>query len=204
MVYATIKAKDIGIRYDQTNNVVERFLWDLKYSKQTSFWLESCNVCASCCSVEAVNAKWNNELPVYNGKYIIQQDDLMFSFIYTQDVPIKKEGLCENEIPENLVFAINSLSSAKATLHSFSDKKTTVEGIKEALKREHAVIISYLTDYNTGHYICLVEYDDTKKILIAYDSWSKNKHCQNSGVREPYPESFFVARVRPRFIEVEA
>jgi hypothetical protein len=75
--------------------------------------------------------------------------------------------------------------------------------MRDALHRGSAISISYRTDYDdSGHYHTVVQYDEYKKAFIVYDSWKGNKHCRNGGVKEEYDDSFYLARARPRFIEI--
>lgn len=206
MKYGAKNADNPAIRYDQTTKIIERFLADTKASKQSTFWLESCNVCACCCGIEAAGGEWKAKLPVIAGKEVISQADLMFDFLYSTDgrarLPKLVDGVMENELPENLVFAINECSTAKAKLHTFTNQVDLVSDMKSVLRSGSAIALSYLTDYNTGHFISIVQYDEDKKVFIGYDSWKDNMHCKNGGVKEEYLETFIIFRSRPRFIEI--
>src|SRR5574344_397818 len=192
-----------NIRYNQENRIIEKFLADLKYAKKLDFWLESCNVCACACSVEAVGATWKSNLPAINGSYILTQADLLFDYIYSSTYgKWSRDGVCENEVPEHLTAAINAMSTAKAELHTYLSAAETVEAMKEAVNTEHAAVFSYLTDYGSGHYIVAVAFDDETNEFICYDSWSENKHCKNGGAKERYTIDFIQERVRTRFIDV--
>lgn len=194
-----------SIRYDQTTKIIELFLQDLKASNQSTFWLQSCNVCSSCCSVEAVGGQFKVKQPLLGSTEFMSQADIMFAFIYSKfgrdQLPVKPVvGVIESELMDNLTFAINSLSTCKATSRYFKTSIETVEAMKESLNRGCAVTISYLTGYNSGHYISVVNWDGKK--FYAYDSWKDNMHCKKGGVLEEYEPSFFLERARHRFIEI--
>jgi hypothetical protein len=208
MSYGAKYADSPSIRYDQTTKIIERFLADLKAAGNAKFWLESCNVCACSCGVEAVGGEWKARPPVIDGKEILSQADIMFDFCYStygrSVLPKVEDGVNENEVSDNLAEAINRCSTAKAKAVYFKegDGQAVVNAMIEALKRGSAIAISYLTDYKTGHYIAVVKYDEKAKTFMAYDSWSANVHCKNNGSKEWYTEKFFVDRARPRFIEI--
>lgn len=199
MIYRTARALDTSVRYDQTNNTIERFLKDLKTSGQTKFWLESCNVESTACAVEAVACLFKLPLPIVSGHVICGYGDLIFSFLYSNygqaHAPHVKDGLAENEIIENLAFAVKEMTNAKATVHYNKD-------IKSALLRKSAVVLCYQTDYDSGHYITVVGYDSDRDTYLCYDSWADNKHCRKRGVLEEYSSTFFSTRMRPWFMEV--
>lgn len=203
MIIGAINWNYRTIRYNQEKRVIEKFLADIKITKQATYWLESCNVCACACAVEAIGAKWRCSLPMIDNKPIISQADLLFDYIYS-DVygKYKKDGVCENEVPEHLTAAIEALSESKAELKTFFTTTDTVESMKAQLKKGHACVFSYLTDYQSGHYIVAVAYDDEVDSFICYDSWSSNKHCKNYGVQELYTSQFLKQRLRMRFIDV--
>jgi hypothetical protein len=206
MKYSAKNADNTEIRYDQTNNIIERFLFDMKTSSQSKFWLESCNVCSCACAVEAVGGLWKCKIPELSTKQLFGYDDLLFFFLYStygRTKIVVKDGEMENEIPANLVVAINECTTCKAELKTFADKKVMVEEIKKSLKNGCSIVLSYLTDYNSGHYITVVQYDDITKSFVCYDSWSDNKHCKNGGKKEIYTEDFFITRARERYIEVK-
>lgn len=195
-------AYDTSIRYDQTNNIVERFLKDLKDSGLVSFWLESCNVEASACAVEAVGGEFSISPPTFDGKKIFGNGDLLFAFLYSdfgqKHSPIVADGVAENEIVKNLAFGINSITNCIADIHPKS-----VEGMKKDLDAGCAIVVSYLTDYHSGHFISLVDYNKEKGVFIAYDSFADNKHCKKGGILEEYPDSFFAERARPTYMRVK-
>lgn len=196
---------DTSIRYDQTTKIIERFMADLKKSKQAKFWLESCNVCASSCAVEAVDAQWLNTLPRVKGKKVLSQADFMFDYIYSIAAGIYRyDGICENEVPDNLALAIPALSTAKTKLLRFDSGADSVTAMIKSLQRGCACVLSYLTDYHSGHYVCAVAYDNTTDEIIVYDSWGDNMHCKKHGKQERYSRSFFEKRMRTRYIEVTA
>lgn len=210
MIKGTKNWQDESIRYIQTNAIIERFLADLKEAKLqgksgTDFWLESCNVSAACCGVESVGGEWRVRLPQISGKNIISQKDLMFDFLYS-DIggKWKRDGICENEVPENIVYAINQLSTAHAQLINVTNGNAGVNAIKESLLSGKACETSYLTDYGGGHYICFVAYDDEAKEFIYYNSWPDDKENRNGGIKERMTEHFLALHMRTRYIEITA
>lgn len=208
MKYGAKNAENTSIRYDQKNNVAETMLADLKSVKMVNFWLESCNVESCACGVEAVGAKWLHEIPkTKDGKAMFGQGDLMFSLLFSpygqKNAPSVKMGVMENEVADNLVWAIKENSTAFARIVA-CNPATVCDLMRSALKLGHAVVVSYLTDYRSGHYICVVQYDTDKNIFRCYDSWADNKHCKKNGVLEEYDDKFFSNRARERFIEISA
>lgn len=201
MKYGVKNAEDKRIRYDQTNNIVERFLLDLKGQGETKFYLESCNVEASACSVEGVGAKWKLPLPKHGGTEIYGYGDLLFFFLYStygqRFAPVVGSHN-ENEVIRNLAFALNELAFVSARVIPF-----TVEDMHDALKHGEAIVISYLTDYGTGHFITVVQFDTDKKVFRCYDPWAGNLHCKKGGVLEEYDEKFFQKRARPVMMTVK-
>jgi len=203
MIYGTVKWDDSSIRYDQTKRVIEKFLADLKESKQVNFWLETCNVNSCCCAIESVNGGFRVKLPYLASKPIITYADLLFDYIYNSDM-YKKDGVCENEVMENLVKGINAISDCTAEIITSRTNKDCCKKMIDVLKNKCAIVLSYDTDYESGHYICIVAYDDSKKCFIGYDSWSNNKHCKNKGIKEEYSVSFIEKRIRhKKFIKVK-
>lgn len=195
--------QDKSIRYIQTNAIIERFLADLKTAKQVSFWLESCNVSAACCGVEAVGGEWKVKLPSLNGRNIISQKDLMFDFLYSDLGPgYKNDGICENEVPDNLAFAINYLSTARALSCKVANGKQGIDCMRNSIALGNACEVSYRTDYGGGHYICIVAYDYGTKEFIYYNSWPGDKMNKNDGIQERFPESDLADKMRPRYIEI--
>ncbi len=201
MIYGVKNWDKKSIRYDQGNNIIEQFLHDQKNLGNCTFRFESCNVEATCCGVEAVGADWIIECPVFMG-----YGDLMFDFLNSprifKDLPAKSKTHPLNEYMANLAYAVEIFSSGGAKMHNYATSDHIHIHIREFLMTGSAVVLSYLTDYDTGHYITIVAYDDVKKIFICYDPWKNNQHCKNGGVLEEYPESFFVERSRPRLLEV--
>lgn len=193
------------IRYDQTTKIIEYFLQDLKAQKNSTFWLQSCNVCASCVSIEAVGAQFKVKIPTLGINKFMSQADIMFCLIYSKFgrdmLPVKPVvGIVESEIMENLSFIIKAFSTAKTINKYFKTNLELVESMKRDLNNGSAITLSYLTDYNSGHYISVVNWDGSK--FFAYDSWADNIHCQKGGVLEEYSPEFFIKRARPRYIEV--
>lgn len=201
MIYGTVNWKDTSIRYDQSKRTIEKFLADLKSSNQTDFWLESCNVCSACCAVESVGGKWKLDLPRINSKPFMSYADLLFNYIYSLDT-IKNDGICDNEVMENLAVGVQSISDVKAEVHYVKDSKTLLNEIKNSLKEKKSIVLSYKTDYNSYHYINIVAYDTTSDLFYCYDSWTNNKHCKNGGKLETYKSSFFEKRAKLRYMEI--
>src|SRR5574344_296502 len=103
------------LRYDQTTKIIEYFLQDLKAQKNSTFWLQSCNVCASCVSIEAVGAQFKVKIPSLGINEFMSQADIMFCLIYSKFgrdlLPVKPVvGIVESEIMENLSFIIKLFS----------------------------------------------------------------------------------------------
>lgn len=205
MISGTISWNNSFIRYDQTHRIIEKFLSDLKISKKINFWLESCNVCACACAVESVKAHWKCRLPSICGQNIMTQADLLFDYIYSIASGIwRDDGICENEVPQYLAKSVSIMSTAHASVSSFDTVSDAVFSMRKSIIAGHACVLSYRTDYGTGHYITAVAYDDSSDETICYDSWSDNVHCSSKGVKERYSTQFFLDRMRPRFIEISA
>jgi|GEM_PF-2736201 len=206
--YGTVKALNTAIRYDQEKRIIERFLKDLKDSGQTKFYLESCNTNALCCGIEAVDGKFLYELPTKGGKQLYGQADFAFFYLYStyaQHVaPVVKDGIAENEIMENLTWLVPEISDCKAIQRNPRNTKELILMMDFALEKKRAIVLSYLTDYGSGHYITVVHRNLAKKTFYSYDSWEKNKHCRFGGVLEEYQDEFFTNRCkeRLRFIEI--
>lgn len=199
MIYGAKYWQDKSIRYVQTNAIIERFLADLKMNKQVSFWLESCNVSAACCGVEAVGAEWKIKIPQLDGENLLSQKDIMFDYLYSDlSTVYKRDGICENELPENIALAVNKISTAHAKLIN----ENCIENMKESLKNGCACVLSYLTMYGSGHYICIVAYDDATKEFIFYNSWPEDKENKKGGIQERFPEDELIKKMRQRYIEI--
>jgi hypothetical protein len=198
-----------SIRYDQKNNIIEQVFSDLKRKGDLHYYLESCNVEATACAVEAVGARWVLQPPKINGITFMAQGDLMYCFLNSLKVkpllPAISEFITENEFIENLCYAVPLFSSAYARIRQYDDADDIDMPMIASLKMGCAIVLSYLTDYGSGHYITVVYYDVKKNHFICYDSWADNKHCEHGGVLESYPASFFRTRLqghRSRFMEV--
>lgn len=195
-----------SVRYDQENNIIEIFLRKMRYLGDTDFSLESCNVESAACAVEAVGADWTVPLPEINNMPYLGYGDMMFDYLNSYKIrnslPFDSKVYPQNEMMENLAFAIKKFSDADARKYVYENTDIIDYHIKQKLKRESAVVLSYSTDYNTGHYITVVAWDNEKKVFICYDSWAKNMHCKNGGVLEEYSADFFIRRSRPRLLEV--
>lgn len=202
-IIGTRNWKDESIRYNQETAIIERFLADLKITKQATFWLESCNVSAACCGIESVGGEWKVKLPSINGKNILSQKDIMFDFLYSNaGGRYKRDGICENEVPENIAFAINRLSTAIAKVVNVKNGQYGIESMIYSLASGNACEVSYLTDYGGGHYICVVAYDYDAKEFIYYNSWLSDKMNKNRGIKERFPEAQLAEKMRPRYIEI--
>jgi len=200
--YGTINADSDSIHYDQTNNIFERFLKDLKDSGQTKFYLETCNMNAAGCAVEAVGGKWKYTLPLDpKGKSLFGQDDLMAFYLYStygqSNAPSVKDGVCENEVKSNIAWVIGECALVRAELVVALNAESMVQKMDDALLLGKAVVLSYLTDYGSGHFITLVKRDKRRGVFIAHDPWPLNKACVKGGIREEYPDSFFTSRCYP-------
>lgn len=201
MIHGTKNWNDKSIRYDQGNNIIEQFLHDQKNLGDCNFQFESCNVEATACAVEAVGASWIIEKPWFMG-----YGDLMFDFLNSPKVfnnlPFKSDKYPQNEIIDNLAYAADIFSDGGAKVHYYDNSAHIHIHIKEFLMKGSAVVLSYKTDYGTGHYITVVAFDKEKRQFICYDPWKGNKHCKNNGVQERYFETFFIERSRARLLEI--
>ena len=195
-----------SIRYDQENNFIENFLKKTKALRQSTFKLESCNVEDAACGVEAVDALWTVPLPEIDGIKYMGYGDMFFAFLNSSKIcdllPLNSSDYPQNEIIDNLAYAIKKFSNADAKTHYYGNSLMIDYNIKLYLKHGSAVVLSYLTDYGTGHYITIVGWDDTREVFLCYDPWSKNVHCKNGGILEEYSREFFIKRARPRLFEV--
>ena len=201
MIYGVKNWNDKSIRYDQANNIQEQFLKKQKALGNCNFKFESCNVEGAACAVEAVGANWVIECPPFMG-----YGDLMFDFLNAprtlKDLPSKSDKYPQNEIMDNLAYAVEIFTDGGSKVHHYPTAEHIHIHMREFLMARSAVVLSYKTDYGTGHYITVVAYDDEKKVFICYDPWKDNVHCQRRGVMEEYPGSFFIERSRPRLMEV--
>ena len=190
---------DTSIRYNQQNRTIEKFLADLRVTKQATFSLESCNVCSAACAVESVGGIWKYDIPFY-----MSQADGIFNYIYSfpSGLPIKdnSNGICENECIENLAFAINNLTDCKASYFYNNDNKQIISELKNLLKNNVAIVTSYQDNTTTGHYICIVNYD--KGNFIYYDSWNNNSRNRNGGRLESFNEKDLEKCIKHRYMVV--
>jgi len=208
--YGTVNADSDSIHYDQTNNIFERFLHDLKTSGQTKFFLETCNMNAAGCAAEAVGGKWKYVLPLGpDGKELFGQDDLMAFYLYStygqKRAPIVVDGLCENEVKENIAWVLQECSNVRTEIVTALNGSDMIQKMDDALLLGKAIVLSYFTDYNSGHFITLVKRDSVLHTFTAHDPWPSNNLCRNGGVREVYPDSFFITRCtgdRLKFVTV--
>jgi len=209
--YGAKNAEKESIRFDQTRNIIDVFLKDLKAAGDTDFFLETCNMAAAGTSAEAVmDDPWKYRIPKGpDRKPLFGQDDLMFFFLYSaygqSHAPNVKLGQNENEYIENIAWVLEECANVKAEVKRFRNTEDTVYGIIGALTIGHSLVLSYRTDYhNSGHYISVVKVSKDANQFMSYDSWSGNKHAPNKGVKDIHDKQFFLDRVRPRFIEVSA
>jgi hypothetical protein len=198
--------RDPRIWYDQTKCFIDVFLRDLHMAGKLSYWLETCNVQAAAMAVEAVDAPFKYVLPIGpDNRPIVNQAGLMFAMLYNRygqaNAPYVSDSYAENEDARNVAWVLEQCAYVKAAYKTFKDAQQTVDAVMYALKQGSSIVLSYLTDYGSGHYIALTDVDDDGSI-IAFDSWAYNKHCSNGGKLERYPQAFFAERARPRFIEV--
>lgn len=178
------KYKNENIRYEQTNRVVERFLSDLRAQKEVNFSLETCNMNALCCAIEAVNNKFYVKIPQIEGKNIMSQADVFFNYIYVNEekMPIHDKGLCENEVIENLAYTAKKLAHVNAEVVYTKTQKELLEKAKDALKENAAIVLSYKDEKTSGHYITLVDFNE--KGFVYFDPWGKNPRNKNGGNKE--------------------
>lgn len=198
------------IRYDQTQCFLDKFLRDLKLSGQTKFWLETCNVHALASAVEAVGGQWRFQLPLGpDGEPIVTQAGLMLLGLYSAygqaHAPVVSDTLCENEVAVNLAWVAEQFAGVKATIITAKTGAELVRLMDESLARGSANVLSYLTDYKSGHYIAQVWRHPEQHVFECMDSWADNVHCKTRGDHEMYGDGFFAKRCdtgRLRFIEI--
>ena len=208
--YGAVNAQAGFIHYDQTKCFLDVFLHDLKSSGQTKFWLETCNMHALASAVDAVGADWKLKLPVgADGKPLFTQAGMMFLALYSgwgqSNAPVVKDGMCENEIMQNVAWIAEQLAYIKATIVTAVSGLDLIAKMDASLKRGSANVFSYLTDYKTGHYINQVWRDPDAGMFTSMDSWPGNMHCVRGGDHEVYKDAFFATRCDPdrlRFIEI--
>ena len=176
------KYKNENVRYEQINRIIEKFLYDLRVQKQVNFHLETCNVNALACAIEAVNNKFYVKLPQIEGKNIMSQADLIFFYIYQFDkeMPEHGDGKCENEYLENLRYAAEKLAHVNAKTIYTDTQAELITIAKAAISNQNcAIVTSYADDKTTGHYITIV--DMNKEGFLYYDPWGKNPRNKNGG-----------------------
>ena len=193
--------KDTSIRYNQENRTIEKFLKDLRASKQIGFSLESCNVCSTACGIEAIGGTFN--FPKID---FMSAADIMFNYIYSfpKGLPVMDgpNGLCENECIENLAFAVKSISNCDAECYYNGDNKKLVDAMIEALKDNVAIVASYADSTTTGHYLCFVNYDSSKKVFNYYDSWKGNSRNKNGGCLEEFSYDDLIGCIKHRYMVI--
>ena len=199
--------KDTSIRYNQQNRIIEKFLTDLKATKQATFILESCNVCSASCGVDAVGANYKVTLPKLGDESFVTIADIMFSYLYSfpEGLPQKDNGngLCENELIENLAFAVNKLTDATAKAVFSTDRKKQINEICDLLSNgNNAVVLSYQDKTTTGHFICFVNYDSSSNTLYYYDSWNGNPRNKNSGRLETMTKEELESVMKLRYLKI--
>jgi hypothetical protein len=197
------KYKNENIRYEQTNRIIEKFLYDLRLQKHIDFHLETCNVNAVACAIEGVNNKFYVRLPQVEGKNIISQADLIFFYIYQfdKDMPEHGDGKCENEYLENLRYAAEKLAHVTAKTFYTETQKDLTEMAKSLLTKQNcAIVVSYSDDKTPGHYITLVDVNDNG--FIYYDPWGKNPRNKNGGNLELFTFSDFSKNNKKRMLVI--
>ena len=185
--FMAAKYKNNNIRYEQTNRIIEKFLYDLKFQKNINFCLETCNVNAVCAAIEAVNNNFYVNIPKLENKPIMSQADLMFCYIYQNEdeMPVHDKGLCENEVIENLAYAAEKLAHVNADVVYTNTKDELSLLAEEILKTKNAaIVLSYQDEKTPGHYITIV--DVNKEGFIYFDPWGKNPRNKNGGNLEVF------------------
>lgn len=204
--YGAVNADKSGIRYEQTNRTLERFLKDLKVSGQTKFYLESCGYCSTSCAIEGVDGKWKHTPPVVDGADVYSHADLMFFLLYSkygqQNAPAVAEGVCENEVLKNLAWAVPLLSDAKAEEKTSPDMVAFIDALNTDLKQGKACVVCYKTNYGSYHYVTLTKRYPEAAYFEGYDPWSANMHCASGGVKEKYTDKFLKDRCRLTYMRV--
>lgn len=176
------KYKNNNIRYEQTNRIIEKFLYDLRLQKNINFHLETCNVNAVCAAIEAVNNNFYINIPKIENKSIMSQADLVFCYIYQNEdeMPIHSKGLCENEVIENLAYVAEKLAHVNANVVYTSTKDELLLKAQETLETKNAaIVLSYQDEKTPGHYITIV--DVNTEGFIYFDPWGKNPRNKNGG-----------------------
>lgn len=180
--FMAAKYKNNNIRYEQTNRIIEKFLYDLKFQKNINFYLETCNVNAVCAAIEAVNNNFYVNIPKLENKPIMSQADLMFCYIYQNEdeMPVHDKGLCENEVIENLAYAAEKLAHVNAdVVYTNTKEELSLEAKKILETKNAAIVLSYQDEKTPGHYITIV--DVNKEGFIYFDPWGKNSRNKNGG-----------------------
>lgn len=200
-VIGAVNWHDRSIRYDQENNIIETYLTKLKNNGQSTFRLESCGVEATACAIEAVGGTWKVHKESWEG-YGDRMFDYLNSSKNAKKIPIDDLNIPNNEFIENLAHVGRLFSDCTINVEHYDTPMGIDFSMRSMLKTGSAIVLSYQTDYGSGHYITVVAWDQIKNIFYAYDPWAGNKHCRNGGSLEEYPIQFFTRRSRPRLMEV--
>ena len=200
------------IHYDQTKCYVDLFLKDLKAQKFVPFWLETCNVHAVACACEAVGGLsiFKHQIPMTpDNKPLMTQAGLMFAYLYSEygqaGAPVSNAWTVESEVMANLAWVAQQCAFVKATIREYATAQAFVDGMQSALSRGSSLVLSYFTDYRSGHYHTVTRRSVETGMFVAYDSWPGNQHCKNKGIRELYSAEFYKERCSPsrlRFLEI--
>lgn len=201
---------NVNVHYDQTKSPLEIFLKDMKAQGESKFWLETCNMHALASAIDAVGGEWKYPLPIGpDGLPLYSHAIQMFLMLYSQwgqtRAPVVQDGVAENEIAANIAWIATMAARVKATFTTASTGVELISKMDASLKRGSANLVSYLTDYKTGHYINQIWRTPENGTFTCMDSWPGNVHCTKGGDHELYPDSFFIQRCNPdrlRFIEI--
>lgn len=207
--YGAVNAFTPQVRLDQTKSPLEIFLKDMKAQGQTKFWLETCNAHALASAIEAVGAKWKFDLPLGpDGAPLYSRAMQIFLLLYSawgqHRAPLVQDGVAENEIALNLRWIAEIVADVKATIITGASAYELVAKMDKSLQLGSANVLSYLTDYKSGHYINQVWRTPENGTFTCMDSWPGNMHCTKGGDHEIYLDAFF-ARCQPdrlRYIEI--
>ena len=194
--YGAVNAFTPQVRLDQTKSPLEIFLKDMKAQGQTKFWLETCNTHALASAIEAVGAKWELDLPLGpDGLPLYSRAMQIFLLLYSawgqHRAPLVQDGVAENEIALNLRWIAEIVADVKATIITGASAHELVAKMDKSLQLGSANVLSYLTDYKSGHYINQVWRAPENGTFTCMDSWPGNMHCTKGGDHEIYSDSFF-------------
>lgn len=138
---------------------------------------DSCNVESTACAIEGVGGKWKIKKNRWEG-----YGDIMFYFLNSaqtqNEIPKSYADTPINEIMENLAYAVEYFSDAKAKVIHYDDSKKIDKEIEKKLRKGAAIVFSYETLYGSEHYNTMVAYDEKRDLFLAYDPWPGNPHCK--------------------------